>query len=89
MGVRRSTGTVGDAYDNAMAESFFATLGCELIDRRRRQTKTGARLALFTSIEGWYNGPVSTARSAGPSPAVQGLYGSEDSAGPVTHGASA
>ena len=47
--------TVGDAYDNAMAESFFATLECELIDRRSWQTKTEARLALFTYIEGWYN----------------------------------
>ncbi len=32
-GVRRSTGSVGDAYDNAMCESFFATLECELLDR--------------------------------------------------------
>ncbi len=48
-------GTVGDAYDNAMAESFFATLECELIDRRSWQTKTEARLALFSYIEGWYN----------------------------------
>ena len=55
MGVRPSMGTVGDAYDNAMAESFFATHGCELIDRRSWQTKTEARLALFTYIEGWYN----------------------------------
>jgi putative transposase len=55
MGVRPSMGTVGDAYDNAMAESFFATLECELIDRRKWETKTDARLALFTYIEGWYN----------------------------------
>ena len=55
MGVRPSMGTVGDAYDNAMAESFFATLECELIDRRSWQTKTDARLALFTYIEAWYN----------------------------------
>ncbi len=55
MGVRPSMGSVGDAYDNAMAESFFATLECELIDRRIWQTKTEARLALFTYIEGWYN----------------------------------
>jgi putative transposase len=34
MGVRPSMGTVGDAYDNAMAESFFASLECELIARR-------------------------------------------------------
>ena len=40
MGVRSSMGTVGDAYDNAMAESFFATLECELIDRRSWPTKT-------------------------------------------------
>ena len=55
MGVRASMGTVGDAYDNAMAESFFATLECELIDRRSWPTKTEARMALFTYIEGWYN----------------------------------
>ena len=55
MGVRPSMGSVGDAYDNAMAESFFASLECELIDRRSFRTKTEARLALFTYIEGWYN----------------------------------
>ena len=48
-------GSVGDAYDNAMAESFFASLECELLDRRSFQSKTEARLALFTYIEGWYN----------------------------------
>jgi putative transposase len=55
MGVRPSMGSVGDAYDNAMAESFFATLECELIARRSWQTKTEARLAIFTWIESWYN----------------------------------
>ena len=55
MGVRPSMGTVGDAYDNAMAESFFATLECELIDRRTWKTHTAARLAIFTWIEAWYN----------------------------------
>ena len=55
MGVRPSMGSVGDAYDNAMAESFFATLECELLDRRSFKTKTEARMALFTYIEGWYN----------------------------------
>ena len=44
MGVRPSMGTVGDAYDNAMAESFFASLECELIARRTWKTKTDARL---------------------------------------------
>ena len=55
MGVRPSMGTVGDAYDNAMAESVFASLECELIDRRSFKTKTEARLAVFTWIEAWYN----------------------------------
>ena len=55
MGVKPSMGTVGDAYDNAMAESFFATLECELIDRRSWKTKADARLAIFTWIEAWYN----------------------------------
>lgn len=55
MNVRPSMGTVGDAYDNAMAESFFATLECELIDRRVWKTKTQARLAIFTWMETWYN----------------------------------
>ncbi len=38
-----------------MAESFFASLECEPLDRRRFKTKTEARLAVFTWIEGWYN----------------------------------
>jgi putative transposase len=50
-----STGTVGDAYDNAMAESFFATLECELIDRRIWKTKQQAQREIFTWIESWYN----------------------------------
>ena len=54
-GVRPSMGSVGDAYDNAMCESFFATLECELLDRRKFQTKAEARMALFQFIEGWYN----------------------------------
>jgi putative transposase len=55
LGVRPSMGSVGDAYDNAMAESFFASLECELIDRRSFETKSEARLAVFSYIEGWYN----------------------------------
>jgi putative transposase len=43
-------GTVGDAYDNAMAESFFASLECELLDRRVFKSKQEARVALFTYI---------------------------------------
>ena len=48
-------GSVGDAYDNAMAESFFATLECELLARRSFPTRAAARLALFEYMEGWYN----------------------------------
>jgi putative transposase len=53
--VRPSMGSVGDAYDNAMCESFFATLECELLDRRKFRTKAEARMAVFAFIEGWYN----------------------------------
>jgi putative transposase len=54
-GVRPSMGSVGDAYDNAMCESFFATLECELLDRRRFKTPAEARIAVFDFIEGFYN----------------------------------
>src|ERR1700674_152815 len=48
-------GSVGDAYDNAMCKSFFATLECELLDRRRFKTQAEARIAAFEFIEGFYN----------------------------------
>ena len=54
-GVRPSTGSVGDAYDNALCESFFATLECELLDRHRFGGRAEARLAVFEFIEGFYN----------------------------------
>jgi len=54
-GVRPSMGSVGDAYDNALCESFFATLECELLDRERFRTPAEARQAVFDFIEGWYN----------------------------------
>jgi putative transposase len=50
-----SMGSVGDCYDNAMAESFFATLECELLDRHRFRTRTQARTAVFDYLEGFYN----------------------------------
>ncbi len=53
--VRPSMGLVGDAYDNAMCESFFATLKCELLERRRFASQAEARMACFSFIEGWYN----------------------------------
>ena len=48
-------GTVGDAYDNALCESFFATLECALLDREPFRTPAEARRKLFDYIEGWYN----------------------------------
>ena len=54
-GVRPSMGSVGDAYDNAMCESFFATLECELLARRRFASQAEARVAVFSFVEGWYN----------------------------------
>ena len=55
LGVRPSMGSVGDAYDNAMAESFFASLECEVLDRNHFRTREEARTAVFSWIEGWYN----------------------------------
>ena len=54
-GVRPSMGTVGDAYDNAMCESFFATVECELLDRTHFPTPAEAERSVFEFIEGWYN----------------------------------
>ena len=54
-GVRPSMGSVGDCYDNALCESFFATLECELIDRTRFRSHAEARIAVFEFIESWYN----------------------------------
>jgi len=54
-GIRPSMGTVGDCYDNAMCESFFATLECELLERYRFRIAQEARAAVFSFIEGWYN----------------------------------
>jgi len=49
VGVKPSMGTAGDAYDNAMCESFFATLECELLDRRRFKNHAEARWPSLTS----------------------------------------
>ncbi len=74
-GVRPSTGSVGDACDNAICESFVATLECELLDRRRFRTEAEARMACFEFNEGWdtpsrrhsapgYKSPITFERSA-------------------------
>lgn len=54
-GIRPSMGSVGDCYDNAMCESFNATLECELLVNHRFQNRREAALAVFDFIEGWYN----------------------------------
>lgn len=54
-GVVPSMGSVGDCFDNAMVESFFATLECELLDRCTLWTRDQARLAVFDYIECFYN----------------------------------
>jgi len=54
-GIMPSMGTVGDAYDNAMAESFFATLEREVLDRQRFKTQADAKMAIFSWLESWYN----------------------------------
>ena len=54
-GVRPSMGSVGDCYDNALAESIFATLECEFIDRTTLRDPREAKRELFAFIEGWYN----------------------------------
>ncbi len=53
--VRPSMGSVGDAYDNAMCESFFATLETELLQRKSLRNQAEARMAVFDFIEAWYN----------------------------------
>lgn len=52
--MRPSVGSVGDASDNAMCESLFATLECELLARRRFSSQAEARIAPFILVEGWY-----------------------------------
>jgi transposase InsO family protein len=54
LGARRSMGRTGSCLDNAVAESFFATLKVELVNRRRFRTRAEARTAIFAWIA-WYN----------------------------------
>jgi putative transposase len=54
-GLVASMGTIGDALDNAVAESFFATLECELLDRYDWPTRQALRTAVFDFIEVFYN----------------------------------
>lgn len=55
LGVRLSVGRTGQCWDNALAESFFATIKGELLEHRSWRSHTAARAAIFDYIEGWYN----------------------------------
>src|SRR6266487_1524577 len=54
-GILGSMGSIGDCFDNSMAESFFGTLQSELLDRRRWKTRKELATAVFEYIEGFYN----------------------------------
>jgi transposase InsO family protein len=55
LGVRLSVGRRGQCWDNAVAESFFATIKVELLDRQSWPTRARTHQAIFEWIEGWYN----------------------------------
>ncbi|MEV8395871.1 MULTISPECIES: integrase core domain-containing protein [unclassified Streptomyces] len=55
LGVRLSAGRTGQCWDNALAESFFATIEREMLDITAWPSRAAARTAIFDSIEGWYN----------------------------------
>ena len=99
-GVRPSTGSVGDCYDNAMCESFFATLECELLDRRRFRSHAEASMAVFEFIEGWCNprrrhsaigylSPVNCERSKLPPRSPKSITVHENGATPIRLGSQA
>lgn len=69
VGVKPSMGSVGDAYDNVMCESFFATLECELLDRRRFTNHAEASMAVFDFIEASTTHDAFTRRSTTVRPA--------------------
>ena len=54
-GMTPSMSRTGDCYDNAVVESFFATLECELLERADWHTREEAKAAIFEYIEVWYN----------------------------------
>jgi len=55
LGACLSVGRTGQCWDNALAESFFATIKRELLDTSSRTSRAAARTAIFDFIEGWYN----------------------------------
>ena len=55
LGIQLSVGRTGQCWDNALAESFFATIKRELLDASSRPSRAAARTAIFDFVEGWYN----------------------------------
>lgn len=85
-GIAPSLGSVGDSFDNAMAESWFGTIKIELIYRQVWPSRHGAELGIFAWIEGWYN-PRRIQRALGwrsPIEYEQGFYAGADLSVPAT-----
>jgi transposase InsO family protein len=55
VGLLGSMGSIGDAFDNAVADGFFGTLQLELLDEHHRDTRDQLANAIFDWIECWYN----------------------------------
>ena len=66
LGVQRSMGSVGDCYDNAMAESLFATVETELVQLVGRLPLEQAEAEVFTFFEGFYKHPPAAQRARSP-----------------------
>ena len=85
-GIAPSLGSVGDSFDNAMAESWFGTIKIELIYRRVWPSRHEAELGIFAWIEGWYN-PRRIQRALGwrsPLEYEAGFYAGADLSVPAT-----
>ncbi len=85
-GIAPSLGSVGDSFDNAMAESWFGTIKIELIYRRVWRSRHDAELGIFAWVEGWYN-PRRIQRASGwrsPAEYEAGFYAGADLSIPAT-----
>jgi putative transposase len=85
-GIAPSLGSVGDSFDNAMAESWFGTIKIELIYRRVWRSRHDAELGIFRWIEGWYN-PRRIQQALGwrsPNEYEAGFYSGADLSVPAT-----
>lgn len=85
-GIVPSLGSVGDSFDNAMAESWFGTIKIELIYRHVWGSRHDAELGIFAWIEGWYN-PRRIQRALGwrsPREYEQAFYAGADLSVPAT-----